>query len=119
MFNEILRRVTGDTPGGIGATLMGYDGIAIATELGEATELDIQMIAVEYANVLKEIRNAAGVLAIGELEEVDIQTVRYGFLIRAVTDEYFIALTIRRDGNFGKGRFVLRRELEALRQALL
>lgn len=119
MFNEILRSLAGEAPGAIGAVLMGYDGIAIAsTPVATGDPLDIQMIAIEYANVLKEIRNAAAILAIGELEEVVIQTRRYCFVIRAVTDEYFAALTLARDGNLGKGRFLLRRDSERLREAL-
>ena len=37
-------------------------------------------------------------------ERADLRTV----LIRALTKEYFLALAIRPDGNFGKGRFLLR-----------
>jgi predicted regulator of Ras-like GTPase activity (Roadblock/LC7/MglB family) len=76
------------------------------------------MIAIEYGNVLKEIRNAAAVLAIGEMEEVNIQTRRYRFVIRAITEEYFVVLALDRDGNLGKGRYVLRRDNELLREAL-
>lgn len=118
MFTEILRNLTSETPGAIGAVLMGYDGIAISYHFLPGDDLDVQMIAIEYGNVLKEIRNAAEVLAIGEMEEVNIQTRRYRFVIRAVTDEYFVALALVRDGNFGKGRYVLRRDNERLREAL-
>jgi len=118
MFTEILRNLTEETPGAIGAVLMGYDGIAISSHFLPGDDLDVQMIAIEYGNVLKEIRNAAAVLAIGEMEEVNIQTRRYRFVIRAITDEYFVALALDRDGNFGKGRYVLRRDNERLREAL-
>lgn len=119
MFNDILQALSDKTPGALGAVLMGYDGIAIAaTGFAAGETLDIQMIAIEYANVLKEIRNAAAVLAIGELEEVDIQTRRYRFVIRAITDEYFVALTLSKDGNVGKGRYLLRRDAELFREAL-
>ena len=118
MFTEILRNLTGEAPGAIGAVLMGYDGIAISSHFLPGDDLDVQMIAIEYGNVLKEIRNAAAVLAIGEMEEVNIQTRRYRFVIRAITDEYFVVLALSRDGNFGKGRYVLRRDNERLREAL-
>lgn len=118
MFTKILLNLTGETPGAIGAVLMGYDGIAISHHFLPGDDLDVQMIAIEYGNVLKEIRNAAEVLAIGEMEEVCIQTRRYRFVIRAVTGEYFVALALSRDGNFGKARYVLRRDNERLREAL-
>ena len=119
MFNDILQSLTEEAPGGIGAVLMGYDGIAIANYFTPNGDLDLQMIAIEYANVLKEIRNAATVLNTGELEEVDIRTERFCFILRTVTEEYFVALTLTREGNFGKGRYLVRREVDKLRQALL
>lgn len=119
MFVDILRRLTEETPGGLGAVLMGYDGIAIATHFVPGEELDLQMAAIEYANVLKEIRNAAEVLNNGDMEEVDIRTTRFCFVIRAVTEDYFVGLTVARDGNFGKARFLLRRDVGTLREALL
>jgi len=119
MFDEILQQLTEQTPGGIGAVLMGYDGIAIATHVVTGSDLDLAMIAIEYANLLKEIRKAADVLNNGDMEEVDIRTSRCVFAMRTVTDEYFVALAIARDGNFGKGRYLLRRDSGRLQQALL
>lgn len=120
MFNAMLRSVVEEVPGSIGAVLMGYDGIAIATHLAAADENpDLQMLAIEYANILKEIRNASAVLNTGELEEVDIRTERYCFVLRAVSEEYFVALALTHDGNFGKGRYLLRRDIDKLREALL
>lgn len=119
MFAEILCNMTEGTSGAIGAVLMGYDGIAISSHFLPGDDLDVQMIAIEYANVLKEIRNAAAVLGIGEMEEVNIQTRGYRFVVRAITEEYFVVLALGRDGNFGKGRYLLRRDMERLREALL
>lgn len=119
MFDQLIRSITEETPGGIGAILMGYDGIAIADYFVPGEVLDQQMVAIEYANVLKEIRNAATVLNTGDLEEVSIRTGRYCFILRAVTEEYFLGLTLLREGNFGKGRYLLRRDLERLREALV
>lgn len=118
MFTEILRNLTDETPGAIGAVLMGYDGISICSHFLPGDDLDVSMIAIEYANVLKEIRNAAAVLSIGDMEEVNIHTRRYRFVIRAVTEEYFVVLALVRDGNLGKGRYVLRRDNERLLEAL-
>lgn len=118
MFNEILQGIVRQTGGGIGAVLMGYDGIAIE-EYSEPVEgVDLHMVAVEYANVLKEIKNTAEILDNGDMEEVSIKTDRFFVVIRVLTDDYFVALILDRCGNFGKGRYLLMKEAPRLIEAL-
>lgn len=118
MFSEILQRIVEDTSGALGAILMGYDGIAIDQYFKAREGLDLSLVAVEYSNVLKEIRRTAEILDTGAMEEVTVKTERLMVIIRTLTDEYFIALTLDRDGNFGKGRYLLMREAPRLREAL-
>lgn len=118
MFNKILERIVEESGGGVGAVLMGYDGIAIDQYFSAGEQLDLQMIAIEYANVLKEIRKTAAILNVGEMEEVAIKTERFHIVIRIITPDYFVAMTLRRDGNFGKARYLLSRETGSLVAAL-
>ena len=118
MFGDILQRIVTETEGGVGAVLMGYDGIAIDQYFNATEQGDLQLVAIEYANVLKEIRNATEILNIGAMEEVAIKTERYLVVIRIVTPDYFVAMTLHRDGNFGKARYLLTREAGTLRSAL-
>ena len=118
MFSEILQRIVEETGGGIGAVLMGYDGIAIDQFFSPDEELDLQMVVVEYSNVLKEIRKTAEILSLGEMEEISIRTDRFIIVIRMLNDDYFVALVIARDGNFGKGRYLMNREGFNLIEAL-
>lgn len=118
MFNEILQRIVGETGSAVGAVLMGYDGIAVEQYFQEEDPIDLHMIAVEYANVLKDIRNTAEMLNMGPMEEVSIRTEQMITVIRAITPEYFVALALARDGNFGKARYLLSRETANLRDAL-
>ncbi len=118
MFKEILGKIVSECAGGVGAILMGYDGIAIDEYVAEDVALDINLVAVEYSNVAKEIRKAADILETGDLQEVSIKTDQYYVVIYALTDEYFVALALQRDGNFGQGRYLLMREAGPLLQAL-
>ena len=118
MFSAILQRIVEETGGGIGAVLMGYDGIAIDQFFSPDEELDLHMVVVEYSNVLKEIRKTAEILSLGEMEEISIRTARFIIVIRMLNDEYFVALVIARDGNFGKGRYLMTREGFHLIEAL-
>lgn len=119
MFTEILQRIVEETGGAVGAVLMGYDGIAIDQFFNPDETIDLQMIAIEYANVLKEIRKTAEILNMGEMEEVSIRTEQLITIIRIVTPEYFVALALSRDGNFGKARYLLTRETGTLKQELI
>lgn len=118
MFGKILETIVEGAGGGVGAVLMGYDGIAIEQYFKACEGVDLQLVAVEYANVLKEIKKAAEVLNTGLMEEVSIKTERFHVVISTLTDEYFVALTLEREGNYGKGRYLLRREAPRLREAL-
>ena len=118
MFSEILQRIVEETGGGIGAVLMGYDGIAIDQYFAPDEELDLQMVVVEYSNVLKEIRKTADILSLGDMEEISIRTDRFIIVIRILNDEYFVAMVINRDGNFGPARSLMTREGFNLIEAL-
>ena len=118
MFSDILQRIVEGTGGGIGAVLMGYDGIAIEQFFAADQTIDLQMVVVEYSNVLKEIRKTAEILSLGDMEEISIRTDRFIIVIRMLNEEYFVALVIDRDGNFGKGRYLLTREGANLFEAL-
>ncbi|NOY14026.1 MAG: roadblock/LC7 domain-containing protein [Deltaproteobacteria bacterium] len=119
MFRRILENIVNSCSGGVGAVLMGYDGIAIDQYVAEGVTLDLNLVAIEYSNVTKEIRKAAEVLETGELQEVAIKTEHYYVIIYALTEEYFVALTIDRNGNYGQGRYLLMRDAGSLREALL
>ena len=118
MFSEILQKIVEETGGGIGAVLMGYDGIAIDQFFSPDKDVDVQMVVVEYSNVLKEIRKTAEILSLGEMEEISIRTDRFILVIRVLNSEYFVAMIINRDGNFGKGRYLMTRESSNLIEAL-
>jgi len=114
MFQTILKSMTEQVPGALGAVLMGYDGIAVDEFFAAENDSEIQLLTVEYANVLKEIRKSAEVLEIGEMEEVLIKTDRFVVILRTLTEEYFCGLILTSDANQGKGRYVLLRDMHQL-----
>jgi predicted regulator of Ras-like GTPase activity (Roadblock/LC7/MglB family) len=118
MFNQILQDIVEGAGGGVGAVLMGYDGIPIDQYFKPCEGTDLQLIAVEYANVLKEIKKTVEILNTGEMEEVSIRTERFYFTIRVLNEDYFIALTLDKDGNYGKGRYLLMKAAPRLKEAL-
>jgi predicted regulator of Ras-like GTPase activity (Roadblock/LC7/MglB family) len=118
VFKKILQALVEGDCGALGGIIMGYDGIAIDEYQAAGADLDVQGLAVEYASVLKEIKRTVGVLKTGELEEISIITGDCIVLVRGVNDDFFVALVLAADGNFGKGRYLLKREAPKLREEL-
>ena len=117
-FKAILKSIVEESCGGLGSVIMGYDGISIDEYLCDAAGLDVQTMTVEYASVLKEIRRAVGVLNTGDLEEVSIISEQCSVIVRGINEDFFVALIMSADGNFGKGRYLLKRAVPGFREAL-
>lgn len=107
-FNEVVANIVESVHGGLAAVIMASDGIAVADYVKPGESLDIQTLGVEYSGVLSEMKKASEVLEAGKLEEVTICSESLTFIIRLITDEYFIALALSPEGNYGKGRYLVR-----------
>ncbi len=94
--------------GGVGAVVMGYDGISIDEYVKEDSNLDLPLLAIEYSALLKEIKKTVSVLKIGKMEEVSINTESFLVIIRAINEELFVVLAVMQEGNYGKGRYLLK-----------
>ncbi len=107
MFQDNLKRLVDGTEGGVAGLLMGFDGIAVES-LSKDADFDVQTVGMEFSFVLTQVRKAAEILEVGALQEIAIRAEKLTILIRVVSPEYFVALAVRPEGNFGKGRYLLR-----------
>ena len=117
-FRETLKGLVENVAGGQGAVMMGYDGIPIDEFIKDDLSLDVQLLSVEYATLLKEIKRTIDVLKTGDMEEISITTGLARVIVRPVSQEFFVVLVLDREGNFGKGRFLLKRDVPKLAEAL-
>lgn len=107
-MRETLKTIISSVDGALAAVIMAYDGIPIDEVVVEQAEFDLQLLSVEYASVLKEIKRAVDVIKAGALEEVSIATTQTRVVVRVLNEDLFAALIMKRDGNFGKGRYLLK-----------
>jgi predicted regulator of Ras-like GTPase activity (Roadblock/LC7/MglB family) len=107
-LRDTLAEIVENVEGGVAAIIMAYDGIPIDEIVVRKTDFDVQLLTIEYAAVLKEIRRVVEVIKVGEMEEVSITTSQVRAAMRVLSDELFVVLIVTRDGNFGKGRHLLR-----------
>ncbi|MGH0029999.1 MAG: roadblock/LC7 domain-containing protein [Myxococcota bacterium] len=122
-FDAILREIVEGCSGCVGAVLMGSDGIAIAEVVTEHVPEgplaeEIGTAGVEFTRILEEIRKAADALGGGGMTETVVSLARFTLVFRAVDGETFLAAVVTPDGNLGKARYLMRRNLLNLRQEL-
>ena len=122
-FRSILRSIVEECGGGLGAVLMGVDGIPIEEYVTDRIpegplQEDIGSAGVEFSRILEEIRKAADALGGGAVIETIVALARMNLVFRPIDGETFLALVLATDGNLGKARYLIRRHLLAIRQEL-
>ncbi len=112
-FSDIMKEVVNGTEGALGALVLGLDGIPVE-EFTVSRELDLQSMTVEYSALLKEIEKGSQASQMGSTKEVTVITDKAMIMLRRLNDEYFFVLVVKPEGNFGKGRFLLRMSVPKL-----
>ena len=112
-FADVLKEVVQGTEGALGALVVGLDGIPVE-EYSTGGDVDIQSMTVEYSSLLKEIEKGSQAAQMGSTKEVTVIAEKAMIMLRRLNADYFFVLIIRPDGNFGKGRFLLRMSVPKL-----
>jgi predicted regulator of Ras-like GTPase activity (Roadblock/LC7/MglB family) len=108
VFQDALREIVDKTEGGVAGLIMDSEGIAVESYARDDASFDITTVGIEFGVVLGSIKRAAEQLEAGKAHEVAIGTDKLVTLIRTLGDTYFLAFTLRPDGNMGKGRYMMR-----------
>jgi predicted regulator of Ras-like GTPase activity (Roadblock/LC7/MglB family) len=122
-FSGILQNIVEQCGGGIGAALMGTDGIPIdqfvtgSVPEGPLSE-DIGTAGVEFNRILDEIRKASDGLAGGAMAETVVVLARFSLAFRPVDEDAFLVVVVAPDGNLAKARYLMRNSLSAIRDEL-
>ena len=106
-FIEILEEIVGKVDGAVSAMIIAADGIPVQEYVAERL-IDLTGLGAEASAMIRDVALAAENLGLGEAREFSIISDLCGIIMRKINDEYYIALIIRPDGNYGKGRFVLK-----------
>jgi len=123
-FDAILEEIVNACGGGLAAALMGNDGIPIVEVVSERDGVreilveEIGTAGAEFGRILAEIAKASDALGGGWVHETAVVLSRFTLIFRNVDDETFLVVAIAPDGNLGKARYLIRRQLNLLRQEL-
>ena len=119
MFKEAIRDVVEGTDGGMAGILMDFEGIAVDSYVKGADYRHQR----DWGRVQRhsQVDSSAPPRASrpGGPREIAIQSDKVTTIIRILNEEYFLALTLTPDGNFGKGRFLMRTAAPKLLEQLI
>jgi len=118
LFGETLRKVVDNVDGGIAAVIMGLDGIPVESYVRQNDKIDVNTVAMEFSFILGQVRKAGESLSVGGLEELTVKAQRLMLVCRMITQQYFVAVVMAPEGNFGKARYLARLASPALNAAL-
>ena len=108
MFAETLRKVVDNVDGAIAAVVMGLDGIPVETYVRQNDRVDVNTVAMEFSFIVGQVRKAGDALQVGGLEELSVKAQRLLLVCRMLSPQYFVAIAMAPEGNFGKCRFLMR-----------
>ncbi len=108
MFKEALQELVEGTEGGLAGLLMDSSGIALESYAKADSPFDINTIGIEFSVVISSIKRASVMLEAGKAHEIAVGSDRLVTIIRTLGESYFLALAMTPEGNFGKGRYLMR-----------
>lgn len=110
MFKGVLQEALNRTEGCLGVLIMGTDGIPVdKVWQPEVTDKNLDVAVAEYTSLVRSVKRTNRDAGLGKLHEVTLSGESGVYILRFVGDEYFIAMILTPDGNFGRGRYELRR----------
>jgi predicted regulator of Ras-like GTPase activity (Roadblock/LC7/MglB family) len=117
-FEEHLRNLVMEIPGGIAASIAGYDGIGI-TSFSTDSDFPVVLADAEISSILGMIRKASESLSAGEPQEAYFMSGRYGFVIQSIRSQYFVVLVVdAADLNWGLTRVQVNKIVPFIEQEL-
>jgi len=116
-FAPILQRIISELEGVKGVALAGLDGLIVA-EVRNAPEIDLASLVAEHTPMIRTAARVFEGVDSGECEEIGLYSDRTVLLSRRVSPDYFLLLVLGSEGSPGKGRYLLKREGEAVARAL-
>lgn len=108
MFAETLKKVVDHVDGGLGAVIMGLDGIPVETYTRQSDRVDINTVGMEFSFILTQALKAAESVKIGTFEELTVKADNLVLVLRMLSPQYFLGVAITNEGNFGKCRYLMR-----------
>jgi len=106
-FSDILKEAVDKVDGAVAAMILASDGIPVQEYVTEKL-IDLTGLGAEASAMIRDVGYAAENLGLGQAREFSIVSDTCGIIMRKITEEYYLSLVIKPEGNYGKGRYVLK-----------
>lgn len=106
-FIDILKETVEKVDGAVASMIIASDGIPVEEYVSERL-IDLAGLGAEASAMIRDVSLAAENLGLGEAREFSIISDTCGIIMRKINEEYYLALVIKPEGNYGKGRYVLK-----------
>ena len=117
-FEEHLRNLVMEIPGSIAGSVIGFDGIGLASF---TTDPDFQttIADAELAGIIGAVKKAAQSLSAGNPQESYLMTDRYGFILKSIRNQFLLSLIIEaKELNWGLIRLQMNKIVPLIEQEL-
>ena len=118
VFQDTLRRIAERVEGTRAVSLVGMDGIPIDS-YGSIEGVSVESFAAELGAFVKAAQGPHTSLGGSQIQQLALVNEASIAILSRVTEEYYLLLLLSRDGNFGRGRFELRKAAAQLEKELL
>jgi predicted regulator of Ras-like GTPase activity (Roadblock/LC7/MglB family) len=113
MFKEILQGLIAKLEEARGAAIVGVDGIALE-EHSREDGLDLERLAAECTSLIKTAEETGRALEQGSAREVVLRCDGAQTILRSLTADYFLCLTLGPQAQLGRARYELQKTCQRL-----
>ena len=108
-FQDILQRIVERVPGATGAVFADWDGEAVGEFAAELPQLEIRIVGAQWGVVWMDLLRAFARAQLSSPVEMIIDGEQGAALVRKVTDQYYVVLTMGKGAPLGKALIELER----------
>lgn len=106
-FLAVLKDMVDKVDGALSASIIASDGIPVE-EYAIEKFINLEDLSAEASAMIRDINLASNNLRLGEAREFSIISERCGIIMRQINPDYYLAMVIKPEGNYGKARFLLK-----------
>ena len=100
-FAVILQRLVERVPGAIGAVFADWEGESVGEFAADLPQLEIQIVGAQWGLVWMELLRSFGRARLGHPLELIVDAERGRAVVRKVTDQYYVVLTLGKQAHLG------------------
>jgi predicted regulator of Ras-like GTPase activity (Roadblock/LC7/MglB family) len=114
-FTRILQELVERVPGALGAIFADWEGEAVGQFAVALPDLEIKIVGAQWGVVWNEMQRALERARIGRAGELVVDARRGAVIVRQVTAEYFVVLSLRDGSQLAKALIEVGRVVQTLR----